>query len=193
MKAEWFDQPANNPGTLVSRLAADAQLVNGLTSNVIGLTLSSVGSMITGVTIAFIYSWQLTLVVLAFFPLMVLVGIFQGRRVEGFADKTDEAYKDSGKFTQEAVTNIRTVRSFGHDQNLIKLLDVKLMKPFKLIPFKSHMAGLAFGFSQLIMFSVNGLVFYIGALFINDPNVALTPTNLFICMFAVLMAAQAVG
>ena len=37
MPASWFDIPNNNPGTLVTRLAADASTVNSLTSNVLHL------------------------------------------------------------------------------------------------------------------------------------------------------------
>lgn len=35
--------------------------------------------------------------------------------MQGFSDLTDDAYKDSGNLIMEAVTNIRTVKSFGHD------------------------------------------------------------------------------
>lgn len=37
MPVGWFDLPSNNPGSLSSRLASDALLINSLTSNVVSI------------------------------------------------------------------------------------------------------------------------------------------------------------
>eukprot|EP01006_Ploeotia_vitrea_P050286 TRINITY_DN67439_c0_g1_i2.p1 TRINITY_DN67439_c0_g1~~TRINITY_DN67439_c0_g1_i2.p1 ORF type:complete len:252 (+),score=-23.54 TRINITY_DN67439_c0_g1_i2:82-837(+) len=74
MPAGWFDVPENNAGTLAVRLASDAKLVNALTSNIIGIQINNTSAFITGMTIAFIYSWSITLVSLALSPFMVIAG-----------------------------------------------------------------------------------------------------------------------
>jgi ATP-binding cassette subfamily B (MDR/TAP) protein 1 len=53
MPIPWFDIPRNNAGSLSARLATDCQVVNGLTSNLIGVTLQNVSCLVTGITIAF--------------------------------------------------------------------------------------------------------------------------------------------
>lgn len=74
MPCEWFDQPENNPGTLASRLASDAAQLNSLTSSVIGVQVCNTSAFITGLFIAFYYSWALTLVTLGVSPFMVIAG-----------------------------------------------------------------------------------------------------------------------
>ncbi len=37
MPGGWFDKVENNPGTLSARLAVDAHLINGLTSNIVSI------------------------------------------------------------------------------------------------------------------------------------------------------------
>jgi len=37
MPASWFDDPKNSAGVNASRLSTDAELVNGLTSTIIGI------------------------------------------------------------------------------------------------------------------------------------------------------------
>jgi ATP-binding cassette subfamily B (MDR/TAP) protein 1 len=39
--------------------------------------------------------------------------------IKGFSEKTDSAYKDSGNLIMESVCNIRTVLSFGNQENIL--------------------------------------------------------------------------
>jgi ATP-binding cassette subfamily B (MDR/TAP) protein 1 len=55
MPVSWFDIPKNNAGSLTSRLAADCQLVNGLSSDLIGTAIQTISCLVTGIAIAFAY------------------------------------------------------------------------------------------------------------------------------------------
>ena len=74
MPVSWFDDPKNNPGTLASSLASDCRVVNSLTSNIIGIQINNLSAFITGMVIAFYFSWQITLVSLGMFPFMMIAG-----------------------------------------------------------------------------------------------------------------------
>lgn len=92
MPIEWFDKPQNNPGSLAARLASDCSLINGLTSTIIGIQISNTSSLIVGTIIAFVSSWQVTLVSLGCTPLMMIAGQLQAQFVQGFSEATDEGY-----------------------------------------------------------------------------------------------------
>jgi len=77
MPISYFDIPENGPGGLSSRLAADAQKVNSLTSNVVGVLIQNLSTALVGIIIAFVYCWQLTLVALACFPGMIAAGMMR--------------------------------------------------------------------------------------------------------------------
>jgi ABC-type multidrug transport system fused ATPase/permease subunit len=72
MKQEigFFDDDANSPGVLVTRLAEEAAEIKGLTGPLMGIIFQSMSSLVIGMIIAFYFSWQLTLVILAAVPVV---------------------------------------------------------------------------------------------------------------------------
>lgn len=79
MPLSYFDEPKNNAGTLTSRLSVDCKVINGLTSNILGINIGNIGSLICGVVIAFYYSWALTLVIFGITPIMFIGGTLQAK------------------------------------------------------------------------------------------------------------------
>jgi ABC-type bacteriocin/lantibiotic exporter with double-glycine peptidase domain len=66
-----------------------------------------------GVIISFVYGWELTLVVLACSPLLVLSGAAKAVVMKGFK-KTQEDTAAANQVATEAISNIRTVASFTY-------------------------------------------------------------------------------
>ena len=67
----YFDQLKHSTGALCTRLATEASAVQGASGVRFGFLFQNLVSMITGIIIGFVYSWQLTLLVFAFLPLML--------------------------------------------------------------------------------------------------------------------------
>jgi ATP-binding cassette subfamily B (MDR/TAP) protein 1 len=102
----YFDQPENNTGALCTRLATEASAVQGVgfkhfvsllnencfvfiqaTGIRIGTILQNVANLGVGIALAFYFGWQLTLLMLAFVPFMIIAGFLQTYMMTGFADK----------------------------------------------------------------------------------------------------------
>ena len=62
--------------------------------------------MLAGMTIAFIFGWKLTLVILAFAPFLVVAGFFQMTIMKGATGKNREALESAGK-VQTILCNIK--------------------------------------------------------------------------------------
>ena len=77
----------------------------------------------TGMAIAFSSSWALTLVALATAPISFLGRRLRQKHMSAFGKQADGAYKDSGNLIMEAVTNIRTVYSFGNEEIILNVLN----------------------------------------------------------------------
>ncbi|CAD8161006.1 unnamed protein product [Paramecium pentaurelia] len=191
MPIPFFDEPKNNAGTLTSRLSVDCKLINGLTSSIIGINLANVASLVCGLTIAFTSSWALTLVTLGITPFSFISGVLQAKIMQGFSSQTDEAYKDSGNLIMEAVTNIRTVFSFGNEQIILGIYEKKVQMPLEQATSKGFKAGLAMGFSQMNMFVMNAIIFYVGAVFCRDIN--LSVNDMFKTIFSLTFATMGAG
>ena len=57
--------------------------------------INNMAAFISGLVIAFVASWRMTLVGVALSPLIVITGKIQAGFVAGMSEKTDDAYKDS--------------------------------------------------------------------------------------------------
>lgn len=68
MPVSFFDKPENNSGTLTSRLSVDCKLISGLTSTIVATNFMNLSSLISGLAIAFLATWELTLVGLVIAP-----------------------------------------------------------------------------------------------------------------------------
>jgi ABC-type multidrug transport system fused ATPase/permease subunit len=93
----YFDDPRNNTGSLCARLATEASAVQGATGTRLGMILENIASLGTGILICFAFSWQLTLLVLAFVPLMALGGFLHSRMTSGFGGHDQALIEETGK------------------------------------------------------------------------------------------------
>ncbi|VDL93412.1 unnamed protein product [Schistocephalus solidus] len=79
LEIAWFDQHENQPGILTARLAADAPSLEKISGSQLGIMVEATCLVIVSLAIACNFSWQLTLVNLAFFPFLVLTSVLQVR------------------------------------------------------------------------------------------------------------------
>ena len=63
----------------------------------IGSLLQSVSAILMGVIIGFIYSWQLTLLVMAFVPFIGIAGLLQMKIISGYSQDGQAALEGAGK------------------------------------------------------------------------------------------------
>lgn len=66
----FFDRDTNTVGAMCARLSGDAAEVQGATGLRIGLILQGFSSVFVGFIMAISYNWKLTLVGVAFLPLV---------------------------------------------------------------------------------------------------------------------------
>ncbi|CAF3666783.1 unnamed protein product [Adineta steineri] len=124
----YFDAPENNTGALCTRLSTKASAVQGATGIRLGILCQSFAGMGTGVILSFIFSWQLTLLLLSFMPFIVIGGFAQSYLMTGFTSKDEMTLEQAGQVAIEALQNIRTVVQLGNEEYVharyCKLLNV---------------------------------------------------------------------
>lgn len=87
--------------------------------------------------------------------------------------------------------NIRTVTSFGVENTFAAKYEQLLVKPYRLAVKKGNLSGLLFGASQLVMFVIFALVFYIGTIFVRKYQ--LNFVDVFVAIYALTFGAMTVG
>ena len=62
-----------------------------------GLFMTVMGTIVTALIIAFIEGWKLAFVVTGFIPLMIIVGLVQGKLTKGFSEHSKQQQDEAAK------------------------------------------------------------------------------------------------
>uniref|UniRef100_A0A8C2IZL8 ATP-binding cassette, sub-family B (MDR/TAP), member 5 n=1 Tax=Cyprinus carpio TaxID=7962 RepID=A0A8C2IZL8_CYPCA len=158
----WFDDDNNAVGVLTTKLATDASLVKGAAGSRLGLATNTICSLGIAVIVAFIHSWQLTLLILACVPFLTGARFIQMRAMAGHTSKDQSALEMSGKvqYTGHCFF-FRTVVSLTREDVFFHKFIESLSKPYNLS--KAPIYGITFALAQAIPYLVNAAIFRFGA------------------------------
>jgi ABC-type multidrug transport system fused ATPase/permease subunit len=123
--------------------------------------------LIAALIIAFVYSWKLTLVILAFIPFVVIGGAFQQRVLVGQAGKNQKELEQAGQVAFETIDNFRTVAMLGLQAKFFRDYEEKLQIPRRNEVIKAHTYGIAYSFSQAVIYFSYAAAFSFGAYLIT--------------------------
>ncbi|NXX41749.1 MDR1 protein, partial [Tricholaema leucomelas] len=187
----WYDDQKNAVGVLLTRLATDASQVKGATGSRLGLVAMTVFTLLTAIIIAFVYGWQLTLLILACIPFLIAANAVNVSSVSGHAAKDQKALEEAGRIATESVENIRTVASLTREETFYERYITSLDGPYRLALTKAPFYGFTYGVSQSAEFFINAAVFRFGAWLIA--HCLSNFENVFIVFSSIVFAAMNVG
>ncbi|XP_024374420.1 ABC transporter B family member 11 [Physcomitrium patens] len=187
----WFDEDDNSSGSIGTRLSTDAAAVRSMIADTLSLIVQNIGTIVCGLTIAFIYNWELSLVVLALVPLLGSQGYFQMKMMKGFSNDSKVAYEDASRIANDAISSIRTVSSFCAEQKTVALYEKKCEKPLKSGIRLGFISGTGLGFSNFVIFASYALAFWFGAKLVDQGKTKFA--NVFKVFFAIAMSAIGVS
>ncbi|XP_062979735.1 ATP-dependent translocase ABCB1-like isoform X1 [Elgaria multicarinata webbii] len=187
----WFDDHRNGIGVLLTRLATDASQVKGATGSRLGLLTMTIVTLVTSIVIAFVYSWQLTLLILASIPFIAAAEAISLKSMTGHAAKDQKALEEAGRISTEAVENIRTVVALTSEDRFFETYKISLEAPYRDSLKKAPIKGLTYGIAQSSNFFINAAVFRFGAWLIA--HCFINFEQLYITFTVVIFAAMTVG
>ncbi|NWV07564.1 MDR1 protein, partial [Ptilonorhynchus violaceus] len=187
----WYDDQKNAVGVLLTRLATDASQVKGATGSRLALMTMTVFTLVTAIVIAFVYGWQLTLLILACIPFVIAANAVSASSMSGHAAEDQKALEEAGRISTESVENIRTVASLTREEAFYERYVASLDRPYRQSVKKAPFYGFTYGIAQSSNYFINAAVFRFGAWLIAH---SLTNfENVFIVFSSVIFAAMNVG
>ena len=97
----------------------------------VGVVLQQVFGLVAALIIAFAATWELTLILLLCFPVLITVGFFQIRLIAGKAQKNKKGLETAGQIAVESIDNIRTVVSLSVEPRFYENYQQQIKIPFK--------------------------------------------------------------
>lgn len=186
----WFDWPEHSTGELTTRLEADSESVSKVTGWQLAYRVRIMTSMITGIVIALVYSWQIGLVALCCVPLIMCAAVVQAICFSQRFIKEDDGLSPA-TILEQGLRGISAVQAYniqgkvGDDYS-------ESLKPEAAGKVKlGIVSGLVYGFSQFATFASFALIFFVGSLLLV--NQGLQFVNFFTSILAVMFGAIGVA
>ncbi|ORZ08979.1 putative ABC transporter protein [Absidia repens] len=187
----YFDLPGNSTGALTSQLSTDTKNVNEMVTKAWGEMIQISVTGIVGIVVAFVYSWQITLVVMGMVPFL-LIGTFYEAKVEaGFTGSTRSAYGKSGEVANEAIVNIRTVASLNRQGHFETEFYNSTKRPHLLTRRKAIISSFGYALLQSVTIFTECVAFYAGMRFISNGWIGFD--GMFTSLMMVMITAMGVG
>ena len=124
-------------------------------------------------------------------PFFICSAVIQVQLQTGFTESQESALKKANLLLSDAISNYKTVASFGHEYLLTDILRESLRDPLKKGAIKSHLAGFVFGWSNFVQNVVMGVLFFVGAVYIRYDGA--DQENCFLAIFILMFAAWGAG
>ena len=97
----------------------------------LGTILQAAFGLVTAVIIAFMASWELSLIMVMVLPILGTVAFFQVRVLAGQAQKNKKRLERSGHTAVESIDSIRTVVGLGAEGKFFNKYRELLKGPFR--------------------------------------------------------------
>ncbi|XP_055855395.1 multidrug resistance protein homolog 49 [Episyrphus balteatus] len=162
----YFDDQRNSVGALCSRLAGDCSNVQGATGSRVGIMVQSVSTLLLGIIMSFVYSWNLTLVTLVTVPFVIGSIMIEGRYMEASSNIERQAVEKASQVAVEAIANIRTINSLGQEKEVLKRYVTQTDQADKASKKKIRFRGTVFGLGQASPFIAYGISLYYGGMLV---------------------------
>ena len=198
MKQEqgWFDE--NNAYEFATKVQAQIEQVEMGVGEKLGMIIQAIAQLITGLVIAFVTSWKLTLVMLCVGPFIIGAVCYLVTALKSSIILGRKTYEKAGGVAEEMLYNIKTVTSFGNFDFENERFGGYIDKCHELDRERSLKLG---GSIAVIIFFLN-FTFFVAVMYgkkliadrlkKNDPD-GMTAGDVMIVIFSTLIAIMSLG
>ncbi|KAF7830827.1 ABC transporter B family member 19-like [Senna tora] len=143
----WFDKPENSVGSLTSRIMSDTAMVKIIIADRMSVIVQCISSVLIATGVSMYVNWRMGLVAWAVMPCHFIGGLVQAKSAKGFSGDYSAAHSGLVALASESTTNIRTIASFCHEEEVMKKAKTSLDIPKKKYRIESIKYGIIQGFS----------------------------------------------
>ncbi|KEG14369.1 putative p-glycoprotein [Trypanosoma grayi] len=185
----WHD--AHSPGSLTARMTGDTLVLqNGINDKLAqGIVNLSMG--VLGFAFGFVFSWELTLVMLGMMPLIALMGSILGNVMAKMSNASREHFAAAGSLATEVMENVRTVQTFGREEYEVERFRVAVLAAQKAGIKKEVTTSLAAGSTLGVMFITYTIAFFFASYLVQwgrrDVGAVVS------CFMSVLLGSLGIG
>ncbi|CAH8583386.1 unnamed protein product [Schistosoma haematobium] len=185
----WFDKPENQAGALTAKLANDAMKVTMISGSQLGFIIEAVALIAMSFVVSFIYSWQLTLLILAFYPFIVIGGFFQMRTLSGSSNIRNA--NEAMRIAQEVTGSSYTVTAFTLEDYFFKRFESHAVENLKNNLKTIFLNAIMYAIAESVLLFAVAAAYSLGAHLVSTK--AITVLAVFRVFVTIHLSAQSLG
>ncbi|KAJ8067439.1 hypothetical protein OCU04_004785 [Sclerotinia nivalis] len=151
---QWHESESRSPGTIISYISSDANALSGITGTLLGVMLSIIVSMVSGIILAHAVAWRIAVVLLATIPVLLSSGFLRLKILAKFHERHQKAFSNSVAIATEAVSAIKTVAIFSLEEETVQVFNRSLKGPYtatlKTIAYGNFWLAMAYSMSNFV-------------------------------------------
>jgi len=205
----FFDREENAVGALTTKLADDSRVIHKAFGEALSKQIQALFTLVIGLGIGLSASWQITLVVLATFPLNIVASAIQmqaiaGQQYDNDGDDANNKVSNNSKngatetvpvthgaIISTAFNNMRTIAAFSMQFKIADTYCAITNEISEKRIKRSITAGLGFGGSNTVLFLTYALLFWYGSTLIESGDVSFE--EMMTAILALMLGALGLG
>jgi len=113
---------------MASKISSECSAIQRAIGDKFGQILQSIGGVVFGFGISFIWGWKLTLILMAFIPLIAVLGAMIGKLFVAGLQQNLKAYSQSAGYAEQALSAIKVVHTYGQEEQEMKMYNKYLIR-----------------------------------------------------------------
>ncbi|KAL3994753.1 ABC transporter transmembrane region family protein [Acanthocheilonema viteae] len=185
----WYDK--KEAGALTNKLSVGIERIKDGIGDKFGILLQAFTHLISGIIVAFYYSWRMTLLILLAAPIIILLLFGSIKALAVMTRQEMLAYDEASAVANEVISNIRTVTSFNAQYAEVVRYGDRLKYARKMGIKGIFITGIFTGFYIFVLFGSMGFIFRYGTNLVIEGEI--TPGTVFGVFWAIMLGAMRLG
>eukprot|EP00892_Ulva_mutabilis_P010381 jgi/Ulvmu1/7715/UM039_0021.1 len=157
-------------GAIIDGLNVDCAAVQAATSERLGHTINNLTQFLLGLAVGFVRGWELSLVMVATFPVIAAAGAIMAKAATAGDKQTAAAYAAANDSAAQAIANVRTVVAFQAEKPVLQRYVDMLAYPKRVSIRMSALTGTANGSINAAVFFTYAVAFLYGGKLVRDSD-----------------------
>lgn len=188
----FFDE--RRTGELTNRLSSDTTVLQNAVTVNLSMALRYALQALGAIVILMWTSWQLTFVMLAVVPVVVIAAAVYGRLIRKVSRKVQDALAQASEVAEETIAGVRTVRAFAREEAEIKRYETRVLESFHLAKYRALLGSLFSGGVSFAGYGAIAAVLWYGGILLSEGTLSFgTLTSFLLYTFMVAFSIGALS
>ena len=182
----------NRVGDLVSRLSTDVEKLQTAFSITLPEFLRQIIVFVVGVILLLLYSVKLTLVMLAVFPVVIILAIIFGKYIKRLSKERQEYLAQTNVIVDETFQSFQSVKAFVNERFELNRYSAKMMELVEIALKYARAKGIFFTFIITGLFGALFFILWMGGIQVYEGSIEVEELTAFI-FYAMVIGGSIAG